>query len=336
MFIEEKPKAPESGRKAVSDALKRRKLKGIVTSNKICPTLYQIEFQLVSFPKVTIIIPTKNSLTLLEKCIESIGKHTQYPDYDIVVIDNQSDDEKFLEYIHKEQSVGAINIIKYDKPFNHSEMNNIAVQSLDSDLVVFMNNDIEIISDNWLEQLVATVTLDKSVACAGCLLVYENNTVQHGGIILGLHGLAGHSHQYLYSESPGYNCRLLSLQELSAVTAALMIVKKPAFEKIGGFNSERFPTLLNDLDLCLRFSKAGFRCLYNPMVKAYHYESRTRPIRAKEHEYRKKLKDDYAEILQNDPFYNPNLSLNNQTFYGLRAFPVGREIPGLAKFGEKG
>ena len=115
-----------------------------------------------------------------------------------------------------------------------------------------------------------------------------------------------------------------------------MILKKSAFEKIGGFNSQRYPTMLNDVDLCLRFRKAGFRCLYNPLVKAYHYESRTRPIKAKEHEYRKKLKEDYIEILSKDPFYNPNLSLNNQTFYGLRDFPVGEQIPGLAKFRENG
>jgi len=331
MFTEEKPKAPASGRKAVEDALERRKLKGIVTSNKICPTLYQIEFQPNNYPDVTIIIPTRNSLALLEKCIESIRNHTKYPNFKILVIDNQSDDKKFLEYIRDEQSRSALDVIKYDKPFNHSDMNNIAVNSVKSELIVFMNNDIEIISDNWLEQLVATVNSDESVACAGCLLVYENNTVQHGGIVLGIHGLAGHSHQYLYSDSPGYNCRLLAFQEMSVVTAALMIIKKTVFEKIGGFSIQKYPTVLNDVDLCLRFRKAGYRCLYNPMVKAYHHESRTRPISDTEHKYRARFKEDYGNILAYDPFYNPNLSLNHNTFYSLRDFPVSEQIPELKK-----
>ncbi len=335
MFIEEKPKAPESGRKAVRDALERRNLKGIVTSNKICPTLYQIEFQPVTFPEVTIIIPTRNSLSLVEKCLNSLKTHTKYPNYNIIIIDNHSDDEKFLEYLRMEESQSAIKVIKYDKPFNHSEMNNIAVKSVNSDLIVFMNNDIEIISENWLEQLVAVVTIDDTIACTGCLLIYENMTVQHGGIILGLHGLAGHSHQYTYSLTPGYNCRLMAVQEMSAVTAALMILKKSAFESIGGFDSQRYPTLLNDVDLCLRFRKAGFRCLYNPMVKAYHYESRTRPIRAEEHKYREMFKMQYSELLQYDPFYNPNLSLNNLKFYGLRDFPVSEQIKKPAKYKEK-
>ncbi len=329
MFIEEKPKAPASGRKAVRDALERRNIKGIVTSNEICPTLYQIELQPSSYPEVTIIIPTKNSLNLMKKCLDSIKKHTKYPNYNILVIDNQSGDKEFLEYIHKQETKGHLKVMKYNKPFNHSDMNNIAVQSVSSELVVFMNNDIEIISDNWLEQLVATINLDKSVACAGCLLVYKNDTVQHGGIILGLHGLAGHSHQYLTTETPGYQCRLKALQEMSAVTAALMIVKKSVFEEICGFRDDKYPTSYNDVDLCLRFRKAGYRCLYNPMVKAYHYETKTRSIKANEYKYRAEFIREYKDVLLNDPFYNLNLSRSNQTFYDLREFQILEQIPEL-------
>ena len=134
--------------------------------------------------------------------------------------------------------------------------------------------------------------------------------------------------------TPGYNCRLLAVQELSAVTAALMIVKKSSFEKVGGFDSQNYPTLLNDVDLCLRFRKNGYRCIYNPMIKAFHSESQTRPIKAEEHEFRNKLKEQYDDILQNDPFYNPNLSLNNSYFHGFRPFPVSEQMPELAKFRE--
>jgi len=329
MAIEEKPLAPISGRKAVQEALRRKNLKGSVTSNKLCPTLYQITLQPTSSPKVSVIIPTKNSLLLMKKCLNSLRSHTNYPNYSIVVIDNQSDDELFLKFIAKEQSKGLLKVIKYDKPFNHSDMNNIAVKNTDSDFVVFMNNDIEIVSDNWLEQLVATINMDTSITAVGCLLLYANGTVQHSGIILGLNGAAGHAHKYMYNKGLGYYGRLHALQETSGITAALALVRRSAFEQIGGFNSKRYQGLYNDVDLCIRFRKKGFRCLYNPIVKAIHYESKTRSITTEELVYQRRLRDDYAEILSKDPFYNPNLSLDNEQFKGFRAFPIEEQIPEL-------
>ena len=326
MSIGEKPFASLSGRKAVEEALKRRKLKGYVTSNTLCPTLYQITLQPTNFPKVSIIIPTKNSLSLIRKCLISLRNHTNYPNYDIVVIDNRSDDESFLKYIQQEQSKGLFKIIKYDKAYNHSEMNNMAVKSVDSDLVVFMNNDIEIISDNWLEQLVATINIDTSIAAVGCLLLYPDGTVQHGGIILGICGIAGHSHKFLDKQSIGYFGRLHCIQEVSGVTAALSLVRKSAFEDVGGFNPDRYPNSFNDVDLAIRLRKKGYRCLYNPMVQAIHHESKTRLITKEELIYQKRLKEDYSNILDKDPFYNPNLSLDNEQFRGFRPFPVEKQI----------
>jgi len=329
MSIEEKPLAPISGRKAVEKALKRRNLKGYVTSNKLCPTLYQIKFQPTSFPKVSIIIPTKNSLSLMKRCLNSLRGHTNYTSYSTVVIDNQSDDKFFLEFVAQEQSKGLIKVIKYDQQFNHSDMNNVAVKNTDSDFVVFMNNDVEIISENWLEQLVAVINMDTSIAAVGGLLLYRNGIVQHGGIILGLNGVAGHAHKYTYNKDVGYYGRLHALQETSGITAALMLVRRSAFEHIGGFNSKRYQGLYNDVDLCIRFRKGGFRCLYNPMVKAIHYESKTRPITREQAIYQRRLIDDYSEILNNDPFYNPNLSLDNEQFRGFRPFPIEEQIPEL-------
>jgi GT2 family glycosyltransferase len=334
LSINEKPIAPKSGRKAVEEALKRRNLKGYVKSNKLCPTLYQITLQPTSFPKVSIIIPTKNSLSILKKCLNSLRNHTNYPNYEIVVIDNQSNAKSFLKFITEEQSKGLIKVIKYDKPFNHSDMNNITIKNTDSDFVVFMNNDIEIISDNWLEQFVATINIDKFVACVGALLLYPNGMVQHGGIVLGINGTAGHAHKYMYGKDLGYNCRLHALQETSGVTAALMFVRSSAFKHIGGFNSDRYPVLYNDVDLCIRFRQRGFRCLYNPMVKAIHYESRTRLITTKELIYRDRLRQDYPETLNRDPFYNPNLSLDNEQFKGYRPFPIEEELLELSTIQE--
>lgn len=333
--IEAKPKAPVAGRKAVAEALKRRNLKGTVASHKLCPTLYQITLQPTSFPKVSIIIPTRNSLSLMKKCLSSLRSCTNYPNYDIVVIDNQSDDESFLEYTQEEQSKDLLKVIKYDKPFNHSEMNNMAVKSIDSDFIVFMNNDIEIISDNWLEQLVATAQTDPAIALVGALLVYPNGQVQHGGIILGLNGVVGHAHKHIDGKSIGYFGRLYCLQEMSGVTSAFSLVKSSAYEAVGGFNSERYPTSFNDADLCIRLRKNDFRCIYNPMIRAIHDESQTRFVSENELSYRKNIVEDHGKILNCDPFYNPNLALNNEQFHGYRPFPVTEQIPELANMPEE-
>lgn len=330
MSIEEKPNAPISGQKAVDEALKRRNLKGHVTSNKLCPTLYHIALQPMSFPKVSIIIPTKNSFSLLQKCIRSIRQYTSYLNYEIVIVDNESDDLRVKEYLAAESSKNHLKVIQYDKPFNHSEMNNIAVTSVDSEFIVLMNNDIEIVSEKWLEQLVAVTQPDDSIAAVGGLLLYPSGMVQHSGIILGLNGIAGHAHKYVDSRLPGYLGRLHALQEVSGITAALALVRRSSFEHIGGFDSKRYPSLYNDVDFCIRLRKHGFRCLYNPMVRAIHYESKTRPITPEELDYQKRLIDDYSEILRNDPFYNPNLALDNEQFRGFRPFPVEQQIPELA------
>jgi len=327
--IEAKPKAALAGIKAVAEALTRRNLKGKVSSHQVCPTLYQIELQPSEFPKVTIIIPIKNALPLLRKCIHSIREHTNYPNYEILIIDNESDDLRVKEYLAVKSSNNHLRVIQYNKPFNHSEINNIAVKSVDSEFVAFMNNDVEILSDNWLEQLVASVNIDQSIACVGTLLLYQNRTVQHAGIILGVIGIVGHAFKYVPFESGSYGGRLHCLQEMSGVTAALSLVRRSAFEALGGFNSDRYPTSYNDVDLCIRLRKRGFRCLYNPMVRAIHYESGTRPITPDVFDYEKKLWEDYAEILKNDPFYNPNLAIDNEQFSGFRPFPVEEQIAEL-------
>jgi GT2 family glycosyltransferase len=325
-----KPKAPAAGRKAVAEALQRRDIRGEVRSYELCPTIYQIKFELSVFPKVSVIIPTKNALSLIKKCIGSMRQFTQYPNYEIVIIDNASDAPEFLEYISREQSENKLKVVRYDKPFNHSEMNNIAADSTDGEFVLLMNNDIEIITENWLEQLVAAAQTDSSIAVVGGMLLYPNRHVQHGGIVLGLYGTAGHAHKYIYNRLPGYLGRLHTLQEVSGITAALALVRRSSFRQIGSFNSDRYPTLYNDVDLCIRLRKEGYRCIYNPMVRAIHYETKTRPIDPQELFYKQSLQSDYAEILNYDPFYNPNLSLGNEQFRGFREFPVEDQIPELA------
>jgi len=331
----EKPLATINGRKAVAQALDRRFLKATVKSHPKSPTLYMVELKPLRFPKIIIVIPTKNCLPLLKKCIDSIRLHTDYPNYEIIIIDNNSDDPAFFEYIKNQELKHNIKVLKYPKPFNHSDMNNLAVASADSEFVVFINNDIEIISDNWLEQLVATAQMDNTIASVGALLIYPNGKVQHGGIILGLNGYAGHAHKDIDPESTGYFGRLHSIQEMSGITAALSLIRKSAFQTVGGFNVDRYPTSFNDVDLAIRLKQNGFRAIYNPMVKSIHYESLTRPVNELEILFQQRLKEDYGHILYKDPFYNPNLALNNEQFHGFRQFPVEEQIPELADMPKK-
>jgi GT2 family glycosyltransferase/glycosyltransferase involved in cell wall biosynthesis len=322
----------ESGRRTVQEAMNRRNLKGKVISHASCPKLFQIELEPVQFPKVSILIPTRNNLDLLKTCILSIRNRTQYPDYEIVVIDNLSDDPALLHYLCHEQSEHHLRVIRYEKPFNHSEMNNIAVNEVCSDWVVLMNNDIEIVSDRWLEQLVATAQSDTAIGAVGGLLFYPGGNVQHGGILMGIRGIAGHAHKYMDPEGSGYFGRLHALQEYSGVTAALSLIRKSAFTQIGGFNSVRYPTSFNDVDLCIRLKQNGFRCIYNPMVCAIHHELKSRAITKDELVFRQRLAQDHSRSLNNDPFYNPNLSLSNEQFRGFRKFSVEDQIPELKNF----
>jgi GT2 family glycosyltransferase len=202
-------------------------------------------------------------------------------------------------------------------------MHNRVIQTLDAELVVFLNNDVEICSEHWLEQMVATLELAEDVAGVGALLRYPDGRVQHGGIILGLNGLVGHAHRFLPAGHTGYFDRCVCLQELSAATAACLLMKRSAFLAVGGFRAERYPTSFNEVDLWLRLRSAGYRCLYNPAVEAIHYESATRKVLpASEGVYRERLAEDWGEFLAHDPFYNPNLALDNEQFHGFRIFPL--------------
>lgn len=299
-----KPDAASAGRKAVRQTLQRRDIRGRVSSHSQLATLYRLELEPRRQPKVSILIPTRNSLGLLASCVYSLIANTDYPDYEVVVIDNQSDQPEAELFFEDLTARGRIRTFRYDKPFNHSDMHNWAVSRLDSELIVFLNNDVYGFSKRWLEQLVATTQLDASIAGAGCKLFYPDGTIQHGGIAIGLRGGAVN----LWSGAPqhfaGYYGRALLLQEVSAVTGALMILKKSAFERVGGFDSQRYPISFNDVDLWLRLGDAGYRCLYNPEVQAFHHESMTRGVSQHELEYQQRICEDVRRRGATDRFWN--------------------------------
>ncbi len=304
-----KPLAAINGLKAVREALVRRGLTGDVQSHPQMGTAYQIRLAPRSTPSVRIFIPTYNAFSDLKTCLDSIEKLTRYPNHQITVIDNRSDDLKLLHYLKQAKAQGRLDVVRDLRPFNHSQMHNDAIANCDEDYLVFMNNDVELLTEGWLEQLIATAEIDNSIAGVGGLLLYPDRSVQHGGIYLGRMGVAGHAHQELSETDPGYFGQAHLLRETYAATAALVLMKRSAFNAVNGFDAARYPVSFNDVDLWIRLQQLGYRCLYNPQVRAIHHEQKTRKInKAEEQEKIKTFQTHWGHVTNRDPFYNPNLN----------------------------
>ena len=303
----------------ISRALDRRGISATVAPHTDRSGIAEIQFRLDRQPSVAIFIATRDSADLVKCCIASIRARTRYPNYRIVVIDNQSTQPELKEYLDLEVRKGAINVFPFDEPFKHSRMHNLAMAHYECEYAVLLNNDVELISDKWLEQMVATAETDTTVAGVGCLLLYPDGDIQHAGVIPGLLGAAGHVFRGQDPTKQTPLERAVCLQELSACTAAMLLLRMSAWRQVNGFRPDRYPDSFNDVDLWIRLRKAGFRCLYNPAVRAIHYESRTRPlVSEREREFARRLREDWPNELSSDPFSNPNLSLNNEHLLGFR------------------
>jgi len=275
-------------------------------------------------PLVSIIIPTRNQVQFLKKCLESILINTQYSNYEILVVNNQSDDVKTIEYIIEIQKDERFTLLEYDHPFNYSAINNFAANFARGEVLLFLNNDIEVISPDWLDEMIGHA-ISPGTGAVGAMLYYQNDTIQHAGVILGMRGIAGH----IYYGSPrgtiGQRGRVRLAQNFSAVTAACMAVEKTKFNEVNGFNETHLPIAYNDIDLCIRLMEAGYRNLWTPHAELYHHESVSREYEntpekiariKSEAEY---LVNTWSKILANDPAYNLNLSLTIPDF--SLAFP---------------
>lgn len=332
LTIDSKSYAIDAGKRAVESALSRTGKKAEVIFD---PSVLacQVKYQLKTKPLVSIIIPTRDRIDLLRTCIDSILNNTDYPDYEIIIVDNDSETPEAIEYFEQITLKRNIRIVNYSGPFNFSAINNRAVCEARGEVLVLMNNDIEAISSGWLYELVSHA-LRAEVGVAGARLLYPDNTVQHAGLILGLvGGVAGVAHKGLESKNPGRNGRSRVIQDLSAVTAACFAVRKQIFEEIGGFNETDLKVAYNDVDFCLRVREKGYRVLYTPYAELYHHESVSRGYEdtlekqerfGKEQAYMKKR---WGSLLLSDPFYNPNLTLENEAF--SLAFPPRIEKPWL-------
>ncbi len=311
--------AQEAGRKAIESYLKASGIKAIVKNGKI-PGTYKINYFIKKKPLVSIIIPFKDNSYLLRKCLNSILSKTTNENYEVICINNNSIEKETFELIDEfTKTYKQIKFFNYNKPFNFSKINNFAIREFSKGQhIVLLNSDIEIITKNWIEEMVM-YSQKSDIGVVGCLLYYPDGTIQHAGIILGIGGVAGHSHKYFNKNNPGYFGRIFITQNLSAVTGAFMMFKRKVFDEVKGFD-ERLKIAFNDVDFCLKVREKGYRNIYTPWVEAYHYESKTRGYEdtnekikrfKKEYNYMKKK---WGKILKNDPYYNPNLTLEKEDF----------------------
>ena len=317
---ETKPYAMLAGERAINDHFKRC---NIQAKAQLIGYGYRVKYLLPDTPPlVSIIILTRNGFHLLISCIQSIEKFTNYPNYEIIVVDNGSDDLKTLEYLnYKSLRDESFRVLRIDRPFNYSELNNQAVKIARGEYIVLMNNDVKVILDDWLSELIS-IAIQPDVGVVGAKLYYPDDTIQHAGIVLGLgfHGVAGCAHNKMPKENKGYFGRSSLINSFSAVTAACMVIKKEIYEYLNGFNEINLPISYNDVDFCLRVRESGFRIIFTPYAQLYHLESATRGMDltmqeqerfAKEIEY---FKDRWSHLLLNDPAYNPNLTLEFSDF----------------------
>ncbi|MEE9338679.1 MAG: glycosyltransferase [Methylococcaceae bacterium] len=318
--VHEKPYAESAIAKAVKNDLQRRGRSAEVLAHSKLHGALRVRYQLPDkLPLVSIVIPTRNGFDLLRRCVDSIVRKTKYSNYEIIIIDNGSDDFVAVRYLQRLQEKSHITIIHDDSPFNYAALNNKAVAQAKGEIIALLNNDLEVINDDWLGEMVSHV-IHPEVGAVGVKLYYPDDTIQHAGVIVGLGGVAGHSHKHFPRDNAGHCGRLLLTQNLTAVTAACLLVRKEVFDSVGGFDEKNLSVAFNDVDLCLRIHEQGFSNVWTPYAEMYHYESATRGYEdtpEKQARFNKEvsyMKQRWGNTLLVDPAYNPNLTLDREDF----------------------
>ncbi len=310
--LETKDYATNAAQKAISEAIHRRNEPGKVIP--IAGGHHIVRYEIKDYQLVSIIIPTKDLADTLETCLSSIFEKTEYPNYEVILIDNGSVEDKTKELIAKwsKKEPNRFKPFLLDIPFNYSRINNYAVERAEGDYLLFLNNDTEVLTPDWLDGMVEQAQRS-SIGAVGSLLLYPDSTIQHAGVITGLGGVAGHSHKHYHRTFPGYFYQIQTVNNYSAVTAACLMCRRQVFEAVGGFE-ERLAVAFNDVDFCLKIKEQGYRNIYLPHVVLYHYESKSRgyednPVKkarfAKEIDY---MKNKWKTALTIDPCYSKHLS----------------------------
>src|SRR5688572_11971861 len=315
----EKLYAHDAARRAIQDHFNRVGLHASCEPAPGVPEHHRIRYCLPEVrPHVTIVIPTRDRVELLARCIDSIRSRSTYSPYDILIVDNGSTLPESRSYFEQAERDARISRLRVDEPFNFSRLNNLAADRARGTLLCFLNNDMEVISPHWLEEMVSLANRD-DVGAVGAMLYHPDDTVQHAGVILGLGGVAAHAHRDMLRGHAGYFGRGALTQALSAVSAACLMVRKAAFEAVGGFD-EALAVAYNDVDLCLRLRQSGLRNVWTPFAELYHFESASRgtdaqgTARARLLTEAGLLRTRWKDALDADPYFNPNLSLDRPDF----------------------
>jgi GT2 family glycosyltransferase len=310
--------ATESARRALS--LHLESVSPGVQVSVTSPGLYRAHWPVPSPPPlVSLIVPTRDRHELLAKCVDSIRKHTTYANYEILIVDNQSQAPEALAYLAALAREERVRVLRYDAPFNYSAINNFAAREARGTVLGLINNDVEVINGDWLTELVSHA-LRPDIGCVGAKLYYPDDTIQHAGVVLGIGGVAGHSHKHFDRKHAGYFGRLRIVHNVAAVTAAALVVRRAIWNELGGLNEAELSVAFNDVDFCLRVMAKGYRNVWTPHAELYHDESRSRgsdEASEKAARFRDEceaMRRHWGPLLKRDPYYSPHLTLIREDY----------------------
>ena len=314
-----KPYTITAAKKALAAHLERCGLKGEVLDSSV-PTTYHIKYEIDGNPLISVIIPNKDHTDDLDVCLKSLYEKSSYKNFEVIIVENNSTEKETFEYYEKvKQQYENLNVVTWTGIFNYSAINNFGINYAKGEYILLLNNDVEILNDNCLEEMLMFAQR-KDVGAVGAKLYYSDDTVQHAGVILGLGGIAGHAHKHFDRHDPGYAARASIAQNLTACTAACLMMRRDVFDEVGGLD-ESFEVAFNDVDLCMKIREKGYLIVFTPYAELYHYESKSRgnddtpeklerfhgEVRRFEMKWQKQLDD-------GDPYYNPNLTLTRDDF----------------------
>lgn len=314
-----KPYTVTAAKKALSAHLERCGLKGEVLDSSV-PTTYHIKYEIDGNPLISVIIPNKDHTDDLDICLKSLYEKSSYKNFEVIIVENNSTEKETFEYYEAlTQKHGNIKIVKWKGNFNYSAINNFGVNYAKGEYILLLNNDVEIINGVCLEEMLMFAQR-KDVGAVGAKLYYSDDTVQHAGVILGLGGTAGHAHKHFGRNHPGYMARASIAQNLSACTAACLMMRRDVFDEVGGLD-ESFEVAFNDVDLCMKIRKKGYLVVFTPYAELYHYESKSRGNDSTPEKLERfrgeidRFKEKWQKQLDDgDPYYNPNLTLTRDDF----------------------
>lgn len=314
----------EAGKRAIEANLERTETKGVVSHTQDLG-FYRVKYPVQGKPLVSVIIPNKDEKETLQTCMEMLNNNTSYQNFEIIIIENNSTTDEIFRYYKELSKDPRIHLLRWGKEFNYSAINNFGVAHAKGEYLLFLNNDIKSINPDWMEELLG-VCQRPEVGGVGAKLIYPDNTIQHAGCVVGMGGIAGHMFVDMPADRTGYLHKASLLQDMSAVTAACLMMKKEVFEEAGGF-TEELAVAFNDVDLCLKVRKNNHLIVYDPYAKLYHMESKTRGAEDSKEKVRRfqteieYMRCHWLDILKNgDPYYNKNLSLTKWN-YSLKPIP---------------